>query len=127
VPHAAALVRRANRLLDGTDAEASRLAEMAVDAASSVLDAVERAGLLEDLGEPAIVDARAALEALPLALDTALLAVLRSALKRRLPVVIQWKPGTNVELQIWEAVEGEAGFVGVMLIAPYARELGARR
>jgi hypothetical protein len=127
VPHVAKLVHRANRLLDGTDAQEWRRAKDAVDHAETILEAVDRAGLLEQLGEPARAEAHTALEALPATVDVALLAALKSALHRRLPVVIQWKPGTNVELQVWEATEGEVGHVGVLLITPYARVVGVAR
>jgi hypothetical protein len=117
------LVHRANRLLDGIDAKTSKRARRVLSTASSVLDAVERAGLLEELGGAANAEARAALAALPITVDAALLAVLKAAVQRRLPVVIQWKPGHTVELQVWEAVEGRVGHVGVMLITPYARDM----
>jgi len=126
VPHAIRLVHKANRLLDGLDPNASRRARRVLASASSVLDAVERAGLLEDLGEAADAEARAALAALPPSVDTALLAVLKGALERRLPVVIQWKPGAFVDLQVWEAVDGKAGHVGVMLTTPYAGDMTGR-
>jgi hypothetical protein len=98
---------------------------MALASASSVLDTVERAGLLEELESTAKAEARAALAALPITVDAAFLAVLKAALDRSLPVVIQWKPGTTVELQVWEAAEGQVGYVGVTLITPYARDLSA--
>jgi hypothetical protein len=119
------VIHRANRLLDGTDPKVQKQARKAVAEASSLLDAVERAGLLEGLGDAEKVEARAALTALPKTVDTALLAVLKGALRRRLPVVIQWKPGPNTELHVWEAVEGDVGHVGVTLTTPYARDLAA--
>jgi hypothetical protein len=118
-------MHRANRLLDGTDPVAQTAALRAVSEASSVLDAAQRAGLFEGLSGPGKKEARSALAALPASVDAALLAVLRGALERTLPVVLQWKPGSHIELQIWEAVEDDVGHIGVMLITPFARDLRA--
>jgi hypothetical protein len=125
VPHVSELICQANRLLDGTDAGTRDAALSALDGASSVLQAVELAGLIDQLDKSRQPEARDALKALPGSVDAALLAVLKGALKRGLQVVIQWKPGPNTELQVWEAVDGNVGHVGVMLITPYARESAA--
>ncbi len=127
MPHIVAMIRRANRLLDGTDAQVRDEARTALADASSLLEAAERAGLLEEFGDQDKAQARAALAALPITVDTALLAVLKGAVQRGLPVVIQWKPGANTELQVWESVEENVGQVGVLLITPYARDLSERR
>ena len=125
MPHVAQVIHRANRLLDGTDPVAQTGALIAVTGASSVLDAAQRAGLFEGLNGPGNMEARSALAALPGSVDAALLAVLKGALERTLPVVLQWKPGPYIELQIWEAVEDDVGHIGVMLITPFARDLRA--
>jgi hypothetical protein len=112
-----------NRMLDGAEADTYSATRDAVRAASSVLDAAERAGVFTGLDDAAAAAARKALGALPKSIDAAYLAVLANALERNLPVVTQWKPGAFFEFQVWEAVDGTAGQVSIMLVTPYARDL----
>jgi hypothetical protein len=123
MPHVAELIYRANRLLDGTDANTRNAALDAVGGSKTVLQAIKRAGLLKQLTPEAKTQANEGLSALPAAVDQALLAVLKSALEREMPLVLQWKPGSSVELQVWEAADGNVGHIGVLLITPYARDL----
>jgi hypothetical protein len=117
-----ALVRMTNRALD-RDGDLSGVAEVLANA-PSVLDAARSAGLLDGGG----VDADHAadvLAKLPPAVDAALLATLRNAAERGVGAVVQWKPGADVELGVWEAVDGDVGHVGVLLVSPPGRKLAA--
>jgi hypothetical protein len=119
------IMRRANRRLDGIDRAEKIQVLAAVTDATTLGDAAERAGLLDEAGGFDGAEARAALDALPGSVSAALLAVLRDAVERDAPLVLQWKPGGAVELQVWEAMDGDVGQIGVLLISPYGRELAA--
>ena len=120
MPHMVALVRIINRGLD-RDGDLGAAAA-ALENASTVLEAARAAEML-DHDSVRSDHAEALLGALPPAVDAALLATLRSAVGRGVGAVLQWKPGPSVELQVWEAVEGDVGHVGILLVTPPAREL----
>jgi hypothetical protein len=66
-------------------------AQSVVEAADTVQEAVESAGVLERLNsEDGRVEARAVLAAIPPAVDAAIIAALESAFERRLPVEVRW-------------------------------------
>ena len=62
------------------------------------------------------------LDALPPAVDAAMLAAARSAVERGLPVTFAWKPGVDIDLGVWETSHEDGGeWVGaitVFLTAP---------
>ena len=122
MPHMVALVRIVNRSLD-RDGDLGAAAA-ALGEAKTVLDAARTAGMLNHDSVDADHSA-SLLGALPPAVDAALLATLRSAVDRGVGAVLQWKPGPSIELQVWEAVEGDVGHVGILLVSPPARDLAA--
>ena len=66
-------------------------AQSVVEAADTVQEAVESAGVLDRLrSEEGRVEARAVLAAIPPAVDAAIIAALESAFERRLPVEVGW-------------------------------------
>jgi len=125
MPHMVATLRLVNRFLDRQDDLLAEGAKEAILGASTIAEAVARAGLF-DAPEIANADhARRALEALPASVGAAMLGALTSAVQRDLPVVLQWKPGIASEVQVWEAVEDGVGQVGILLVTPYGRDLAA--
>jgi hypothetical protein len=90
-----------------------------------VLEAAESAGLLNGLAAPVEQEARSALGALPASIDTALLSILKGALERNVPAVLQWKPGPHVDLQVWESADNGVAQIGVLLTLPFGRDLGS--
>lgn len=121
MPHSAMLIVKANEVLGDPRALAGvsgRIAGM-----TTLLEAVEALDLLEAVDAPHRSVARQAVAALPQAVGRALLAAVSSAASRGVPVVLQWKPGSAVELQVWEAVGEGAGQVGILLISPRASDL----
>jgi hypothetical protein len=110
-------IRAVNRFFDGFDEDAARRGRQALVDSESLLEAAERAGLLDRSERHDGGGLREMIEALPPAVATSLHGALRSAAERDLPVVLQWKPAAFVELQVWEAVEGGVGQVGVLLDA----------
>jgi hypothetical protein len=123
MPYGLSALHRANRSLDGLDPDLHEAARSVVAQASTVLEAWEGAGLFDHVDESRRDEIRSALTALPPAIDAALIATLKSALDRQLAVVVQWKPGMSCELQVWEAIDGTAGHIGILLITPYARDM----
>ena len=66
-------------------------AQSVVEAADTVQEAVESAGVLDRLSsDDGRVEARAVLAAIPPAVDAAIIAALESAFERRLPVEVSW-------------------------------------
>jgi hypothetical protein len=116
MPAAAPVTHKANQILDGTDPVAQGVAREAVAGASTVHEAIERVGLLEGMGDPIVAEARLVLAQLPQAIDQALLAALRSALERRIPVGVEWEQGEEISLRITEATRGH---VLVVLVTPH--------
>jgi hypothetical protein len=123
MPHKALLLRRLNRSLDGIDPDATQWARDALRAHTDLGDAAEAAGLLHPAEDFHPDGVREALSSLPAAVGTALHATLLSAVERSLPVVVQWKEGAHVELQVWEDVDDGVGQVGVLLISPRFRAM----
>jgi hypothetical protein len=88
-------------LLNGHLGDATRdeyaNAQSVVEAADTVREAVESAGVLDRLSsDDGRVEARAVLAAIPPAVDAAIIAALESAFERRLPIEVIWLE-TDVE------------------------------
>jgi hypothetical protein len=120
MPAAAPVTHKANQILDGTDLTAQEAAHEAVIGAHTVREAVERVRLLEGMDDPIVTEALAVLEGLPRAVDGALLAALKSALERRIPVGLEWEEGDIMGLRINEVGDG-AGHVDIVVITPHGR------
>ncbi len=99
---------------------AQEAAHEAVMGAHTVKEAVERVRLLDGMDDPIVAEALAVLEGLPRAIDAALLAGLRSALDRRIPVGLEWEEGEIMGLRIHEVSDG-AGHVDIVVITPHGR------
>jgi hypothetical protein len=132
VPYVVAFIEQANQIFgptEGFDAEA--LARM-LEGVDSVRDAVERFELLDAIeGDQNRAVAAEFLQLLPPSLDAAVLAVVRSALARGLPIQFTWKPGYAFELGLWESSLHEedkgrwVGLVNVLIVSPDPPEGGA--
>ena len=82
-----------NEILGDVSREEYANAQAVVEASDTVLDAVEATGVLDRLdSDEGRVEARAVLDAIPPAVDEAIIAALESAFERRLPVEIVWIP-----------------------------------
>jgi hypothetical protein len=91
-----------NQLLARDDLTAYGNAKQAVSTATSVREAVERAGILNGFTPAQAAEARAVLTALPRSVDAAILAALRSAFDRDAPGLFEWHEGAFIELRTWE-------------------------
>lgn len=124
MPHMVAMLRLANRMLDAEDRSPSAALRDALDGSTTLVELAERIGLLDGAADAG--DAKAALSALPSSVAAAVLAVVRDAAERDVPVVLQWKPGVAAEVQVWEDVEDGVGQIGLLLVTPRGRELAGQ-
>jgi hypothetical protein len=92
----------------------------AVAAADTVRDAIEGVGILGGQTERVVEEAQAVLDALPPAVDEAIIAALESAFERGLPVFLEWvegAPGT-VAVQVSEEAHRDDVRVRIAVVAP---------
>lgn len=120
------VVRLLNRSLDGFDRDSRHAVIDALRGTSDLRKAITRSGLLADADDIDAEALSAAVAGLPPSISATLRAALLSAAERDLPGVVQWKPGADVELQVWESVSDGVGQVGVLLITPRGRDLADR-
>ncbi len=114
----AAVVGPLNAILSNNDPEAYGNAERAVRTASSVCHAVEAVGVLDGLAnQDAAAEARAVFDALPPALDGAILGALARALGDGQPVVVAWEAGDALAVRIWEE-PGDDATLHVVVVSP---------
>lgn len=109
------MTNRINGLLARDDFNAYRNGQQAVSAATSVRDAVERTTILDGFTPAEAAEARAVLDALPRAVDAAILAALRSAFARDAPGLFEWHEGAFIELRTWEEPGGR---LRIVLVSP---------
>ncbi len=91
--------------------------QAAVAAAGTVTGAVEALGVLETQTDEVVVEARAVLEALPAAVDDAVMAALENAFARGLPVVLAWvqEDSATIAVRVSEEPDADNGVVRVRL------------
>jgi hypothetical protein len=123
MPHRVVALRRLNRFLDRLEPDKAPLVLEALRSTTDLGDAAAAAGLVDGADDVDIEAVREALAGLPPAIAASLHATLLSAAERELPVVVQWRPGSEVELHVWEALDDGVGQVGVLLISPRGSEL----
>jgi hypothetical protein len=119
MPGALIAADKANSLFDVTNADGRSTASDALSGATRVREAVNKANLLEGVDAALQNEIHAVLEALPPAVDQALLAALQSVLSRGVAVSVSWELGRPIGLRLEE--DGENG-VRIVLITPDGRE-----
>ena len=110
-----------NEILGDVTREEYANAQAVVEASDTVLDAVESAGVLDRLeSDDARVEARAVLDAIPPAVDEAIIAALESAFERRLPVEVVWVPSEfeTIEARISEDPYRDGRLVRIAFVCP---------
>lgn len=96
-------------------------AQSIVEAADTVRDAVEASGVLDQLDSDAgRVEARAVLDAIPPALDEAIIAALESAFEYRMPVEVRWVRSETdmIEVRISEEPYGDGQRIHIAFVSP---------
>ena len=87
------MTTKINELLARDDLDAYRNGQQAVSGAASVRDAVERSNILDGFTAEEAAEARAVLDALPPAIDAAILAALARGLRPRRPGPVRMARG----------------------------------
>ncbi len=112
---AAGMLPGLNRMLESADLEAYADVEAAVEDADSVRDAVEAIGILDALEADVAEEARAVLDAIPPAVDEAIIAALESAFERGVSVVLEWVEGERGAIEVHVSEEPHRGGVRVRI------------
>ena len=89
---------------------------------ATVREAAEDLGLLSVLSEQQAERMVEFLDAIPPALDAAVLAAARSAFARGVRVQLTWEPAYDFQVHLWEAAEGSAGLVNINVLSPHPVE-----
>ncbi len=113
------LTRHVTSLVRDTTTETYAAARTATEGARSLRDVIEDTGILDRLGtDEERAEAVAVLDALPRALDEALLAAGRSAFARELPIRARWVEGDTWAVRVVE----ERGWLRVTIESPDGME-----
>jgi|SRR5258708_4041097 hypothetical protein len=109
-----------NRMLEAAQLDAYANVVAAVEAADTVSDAVESIGILDTLDADVAEEARAVLDAIPPAVDEAIIAALESAFERGVPVVLDWVEGERgtIEVLVSEEQHGSGVRVRIAVVSP---------
>jgi hypothetical protein len=110
-----------NEVLGDASSDEYGRAQSVVEAADTVEEAVEAAGLVDRLDtEEGRVEARAVLAAIPPAVDEAIIAALENAFERRLPVEVIWIPSETetIEVRISEDPYGDGQLIRIAFVCP---------
>ena len=107
-------------MLADADADDYATVRTAVQAAETVRDAVERVGILDQHLEPVVIEARAVLDAIPTAVDAAIIAALEDAFERGVPVALEWLPvdGATIEIRLSEEPHGDGVRLRIGFVSP---------
>jgi hypothetical protein len=91
--------------------------QAAVAAAENVTGAVEALGVLDAQSDEVLLEARAVFQALPAAVDEAIMAALENAFARGLPVVLAWvqDDSATIAVRVSEEPDADNGVVRVRL------------
>src|ERR1700728_16158 len=114
---AALMLTGLNRMLEDSSLEGYATVEAAADA---VRDAVEGIGILDTLEPDVALEARAVLDAIPPAVDEAIIAALENAFERGVPVVLEWveADGDSIEVGVSEERHRDDVRVRIALVSP---------
>jgi hypothetical protein len=110
-----------NEILGDATLDEYTTAQSVVEAADTVRNAVESAGVLDRLSSHrGRAEASAVLAAIPPAVDAAIIAALESAFERRLPVEVVWIPSEfeAIEARISEDPYDDARLVRIAFVCP---------
>lgn len=117
MPHRVRLVSRLNEFFAHPLSDDHR---GIVDDGGSLVETLSRLDLLGDLSEDEV---GALADSLGESVQEAILAAVRSAAQRELPVVFQWRPNHYGSASLFEAVaEDGSGMIGITVEAPWLRD-----
>jgi hypothetical protein len=110
-----------NEILGDVTSEEYANAQAVVEASDTLLDAVEETGVLDQLeSDEGRDEARAVLDAIPPAVDEAIIAALESAFEQRLPVEVVWIPSEfeTIEAHVSEDPYDDGRLVRIGFVCP---------
>ncbi len=95
-----------------------------LDAAETLRDAVEAAGILDTVDAQVALEARAVLDAIPAAGNEAVVSALESAFDRSVPVSLYWVriESATVEVRVSEEPDGDRTRVRIGFASPDGRD-----
>ena len=112
---AAVILTELNEMLADPDGGDYANVQAAVEAADSVRDAVEAVGILEERIDDIVPEALAVLDAIPAAVDEAIIVALENAFERRVPVVLGWVEADTATIEVRVSEEPHRGDVRVRI------------
>jgi hypothetical protein len=133
VPYVVAFIEQANQIFcapgDAFDPQGLLRALEGVESVSEGIERFELLGAIESEAQQRV--AEEFIRLLPLSLDAAILAALRSALERGLRTQFTWKPAYAFEVDLWESSEQRSdgtwvGLVNIMIFSPDPPEDAAK-
>jgi hypothetical protein len=104
------------RFLEDPEGEERVVIVEAVNGATSVKDAAERANLFDELNESHAAEARAVLDALPPEVDSQILDALKSGVERGVPISLEWQEHPEILADVSEVAE--TGGVHILVRTP---------
>jgi hypothetical protein len=117
---AAVVFSHLNEVLGDTTLEEYAQAQAAVEAADTVRDALEAFGAIDELTDREAAEARAVLDALPAAVDEAIIAAVENAFERQVPLVLEWVERADgpIEVRVSEEPHRDGVRVRIKFVSP---------
>jgi hypothetical protein len=108
-----------NEILANLEGDDYAEALSVIEQVDTLLDAVERGGVLDRLSSDAMrEEVTAVLNALPPAVDEALMGTVKRALARRVRVVTQWEGYKTIEVRISEEPRPDGPTIRIVFASP---------
>lgn len=115
---AAVVLTPLNEMMSDPTSQEYRDVAAAVEAADTVHDAVAGTGVLGRFEADVATEAHAVLDAIPPAIDSAIMAALGSAFGRGLPVALTWIEDLKIAVRVWEQPSGGGVLVNILFLSP---------
>jgi hypothetical protein len=115
---AAIVLTPLNQMMSDPTSREYRDVAAAVEAAGTVHDAVTGTGVLGRFEADVVTEAHAVLDAIPPAIDGAIMAALASAFGRGVPVALTWIEDLKVAVRVWEQPHRGRVLVNILFMSP---------
>lgn len=112
---AAVILSELSEMLADPDGGDYANVQAAVEAADTVRDAVDAVGILEERTDDILPEALAVLDAIPAAVDEAIIAALENTFERGVPVVLDWVEADTATIEVRVSEEPYRGDVRVRI------------
>ena len=108
-----------NQMMSDPSSQEYRNVVAAVEETATVHEAVVATGILGQFEAEVVTEARAVLDAIPPAIDEAIMAALGSAFGREVPVVLTWIEDPKIAVRVWEQPQGGGVLVNILFMSPH--------